>query len=49
MIRFYNARVLTLKDGEDILENAEVVVDGSKIAYVGKTRENVKVPNTKGR
>lgn len=41
MIRFYNARVLTLKDGEDILENAEVVVDGSKIAYVGKTRENV--------
>ena len=41
MIRFYNARVLTLKDGENILENAEVVVDGSKIAYVGKTRENV--------
>ena len=35
MIRFYNGRVLTLKDGFDITED-EVWVDGSKICFIGK-------------
>ena len=33
-IRFYNARVLTMKDGEELFEG-EVWVQGNKIAYVG--------------
>ena len=35
MIRFYNGKVLTLKNGVEIT-NDEVWVDGSKIAFVGK-------------
>ena len=34
MIRFYNGRVLTLKNGFDITDN-EVWTDGSKIVYIG--------------
>ena len=33
-IRFYNARVLTMKDGEELFEG-EVWVQDNKIAYVG--------------
>lgn len=35
MIRFYNGKILTLKNGFDISDD-EVWVDGSKIVYVGK-------------
>ncbi len=35
MIRFYNGKVLTLKNGMDICDN-EVWVDGSKIVFIGK-------------
>lgn len=35
MIRFYNGKVLTLKNGVEITDD-EVWVDGSKIAFVGK-------------
>lgn len=35
MIRFYNGKVLTFKNGTEITDD-EVWVDGSKIAYVGK-------------
>ena len=35
MIRFYNGKVLTLKNGMEITDD-EVWVDGSKIVYVGK-------------
>ena len=36
MIRFYNARVLTMEQGIDMMENAEVWTDGDKISFVGK-------------
>lgn len=36
MIRFYNGRVLTLKNGFDITDD-EVWTDGGKIIYVGKS------------
>lgn len=40
MIRFYNGRILTLKNGFDIIDNGEVWVDGSQISYVGKGTDN---------
>lgn len=40
MIRFFNGKILTLKSGFDIIDNGEVWVDGSKIAYVGKTKKD---------
>lgn len=41
MIRFYNGRILTLKNGFDIMDNGEVWVNGNKISYVGKTKESI--------
>ncbi len=38
-IRFYNARILTMKEGEDIFFG-ELIVRDSKIEYVGAEREN---------
>ena len=38
MIRFYNGRVLTLKNGFEITDN-EVWVDGDKICFIGKNAE----------
>lgn len=38
MIRFYNGKILTLKNGFDITDD-EVWVDGNKIVYVGKTKD----------
>lgn len=38
MIRFYNGRVLTLKNGFEITDD-EVWVDGSKICFIGKSAE----------
>ncbi|WP_028506275.1 amidohydrolase [Ruminococcus sp. FC2018] len=35
MIRFYNARVLTMAKGTEIQQNAEVWTDGDKISFVG--------------
>lgn len=40
MIRLYNGKILTLNHGFDIIDNGEVWVDGSKIAYVGKTKKD---------
>lgn len=40
MIRFYNGKILTLNHGFDVIDNGEVWVDGSKIAYVGKTKKD---------
>ena len=37
MIRFYNGRVLTLKNGFDITDD-EVWTNGNKIEYIGKNR-----------
>lgn len=42
MIRFYNARVLTLSDGFDIAESAEVWTDGDTICYVGEKKNTDK-------
>ncbi len=42
MIRFFNGKILTLKSSFDIIDNGEVWVDGSKIAYVGKTKKDSK-------
>lgn len=42
MIRFYNGKILTLKNGFDIIDNGEVWVDGSKIAYAGETKKDSK-------
>lgn len=39
MIRFFNGKTLTMKDGFDITNN-EVWVDGNKICYVGEKKEN---------
>ncbi|MDD3361742.1 MAG: amidohydrolase [Hespellia sp.] len=35
-IRIYNARILTMQDGQDIFEG-EIQIVGNRIAYVGKT------------
>ncbi len=40
MIRFFNGRILTLKNSFDIINNGEVWIDGNKITYVGKIKEN---------
>lgn len=40
MIRFYNGRILTLKNGFDIIDNGEVRVNGNTIAYAGKEKDN---------
>lgn len=42
MIRFYNGRILALKKDFDLIENGEVIVDGNRIIYVGKAKENNK-------
>lgn len=42
MIRFYNGRILALKNGFDLIENGEVIVDGNRIIYVGKAKEHNK-------
>lgn len=42
MIRFYNGRILALKNGFDLIENGEVIVDRNQIIYVGKAKENNK-------
>ena len=42
MIRFYNGRILALKNGFDLIENGEVIVDGNRIIYVGKAKKNNK-------
>ena len=34
-IRLYNARILTMKDDEDIIENGEIGISDGKILYVG--------------
>ncbi len=34
-IRFYNARILSMKDGEEMFEG-ELHVDENRISYVGK-------------
>lgn len=39
MIRFFNGKTLTMKDGFDITDH-EVWVDGNKICYVGEKKEN---------
>lgn len=39
MIRFFNGKTLTMKDGFDITDQ-EVWVDGNKICYVGEKKEN---------
>lgn len=40
MIRFYNGKILTLKDDFNTIENGEVWTDGDKICYVGESKEN---------
>lgn len=40
MIRFYNGKILTLKDDFNIIESGEVWTDGDKICYVGESKEN---------
>lgn len=37
MIRFYNARILTMADGCTVQDNCELWTDGDKISYIGKT------------
>ncbi len=37
--RLYNARILTMADGFDILEDSEIGVVGDRIAYVGKRED----------
>lgn len=39
MIRFYNGKLMALKNGCEITDN-EVWIDGNKIAYVGKARND---------
>lgn len=41
MIRFFNGRILTLKNGFDIIENGEVWTDGDRITYVGEVKDAV--------
>ena len=36
-IRFYNARILTMKEGEDVFEG-ELWVKGNKIDYIGPSK-----------
>lgn len=38
MIRFYNAKILTLENGFDIIDNGELWVDGNRISYVGSEK-----------
>ncbi|MBQ9606433.1 MAG: amidohydrolase [Lachnospiraceae bacterium] len=42
MIRFYNARILTMKDGEDVIEDGVLTVDGERISYVGDAGGEIK-------
>ncbi len=39
-IRLYNARILTMKKGMDIIENGEIGISDGKIIYVGKPEGN---------
>lgn len=34
-IRFYNAAILTMKEGEEIIKNGVLTVEGERISYVG--------------
>ena len=34
-IRFYNARILTMKDGFEVIDNGVLTTDGARVAYVG--------------
>ncbi len=38
-IRFYNARLLTMQEGEGIIENGEIRISDGKILFAGKTGE----------
>lgn len=38
-IRFYNARLLSMSEGTDIVENAELLVKGNRIIFLGTTNE----------
>lgn len=38
-IRFYNGKILTMKDGQDILENMELHTQDDKISYIGEKLE----------
>lgn len=42
-LRFYNARILTMAEGEDIFEG-EVRVEGNRITYVGPEKKNEDKP-----
>ena len=37
-VRFYNGKILTMQDGCDILENAELHTQDDTISYIGKTK-----------
>ena len=39
-IRFYNAKILTMADGEGIIENGELHVKDSSVTYVGPKKED---------
>ena len=47
-IRFTNARILTMTEGEDIFEG-ELWVEGSKITYVGKAKSQEEADNSQVR
>ena len=38
-IRLYNARILTMKEGEEIFQG-EIWTDGAYLTYVGPSRED---------
>ena len=37
-VRFYNGKILTMQDGCDILENAELHTQDDTISYIGETK-----------
>ncbi|MGN1411776.1 MAG: amidohydrolase [Oscillospiraceae bacterium] len=41
-VRFYNGKILTMKDGQDILENVELHTQDDKISYIGEKLETPK-------
>lgn len=38
-IRFYNARLLTMKDGVEIIDDGVLITEGERISYVGKKED----------
>lgn len=38
-VRFYNGKILSMKDGQDILENVELHTQDDKISYIGEKLE----------